>query len=411
MNAAKIIHAGAVKVTMEEPVVVDQAPSKPVEPSPYAITEQAAVWGRYRMPKIYRMPGGSILLNFSMSIDHFYDHGRTAPVFESKDGGLTWEKTKWPHPAITGQHPVISPIGGGDFYCIAQRAGIRVDGYEMPVQVGTYMDSMGFKIYRLSECPDGLINWFRDIDAVRWSPGAGWTVEKAEWDHEGQLIFTYNDKPQNIPGDWSQKVFTEHPVVCGDNELYIADYWTIYENGGKVPPNWECSLMASRDNARSWKRRSVVMSLPIATAEPVIEMNHAGELVCVVRTEQKEPVLPRSMYMAISKDKGYTWDEPRTVLGYGVLPRLLQLENGVMALSYGRAPGTWISFSVDGGHSWTEPYVVIDEEGKASSCGYTSMLAIGPEAFMIAYGDIHVKNADGEECKTILVRKVTVNPA
>lgn len=140
--------------------------------------------------------------------------------------------------------------------------------------------------------------------------------------------------------------------------------------------------------------------------EPVIEMNQAGELVCVMRVEGNNP---RSMYLVHSKDNGYTWSEPQTILGYGVFPRLLQLENGIMVLAYGRSPGTWISFSLDGGYSWTQPQVILDETGKATSCGYTSMVALDRDTFLLAYGDIHFPNAKGEPCKSILVRQITVS--
>ena len=410
MEAIKINAKETVRVNMKEPVLVDQAPSKPEDASPYDLTETAKNWGRYRMPKIYRMPGGAIALTYSMSIDHYYDQGRVSPLFVSKDEGKTWAKAEWPHPGLSGMHPVISPVFGGEYYTIPARNGIRLDEYEIMPEP-TPLAARGWSAYRMADCPKAVTEWYKNIAAVRWTPGNGWAEENLQWDHEKQFVWFYDDKPQNIPGWWGQALYLEHPLVrCGD-ELFVAEYWTQYENdGGSLPENWECYLLVSGDNARSWKRRSTIASLSEVPAyEPALEMNQSGEFVCAIRTEQHMKASP--MRITYSRDKGHTWDEPKTILGYGVFPQLLQLDNGVMALSYGRAPGTWVSFSVDGGRSWTEPYAIIDEAGKASSCGYTSLLAVGRDTFLLAYGDIHCENAAGEERKSILVRQITVNTA
>jgi hypothetical protein len=407
MNAAEIIEKDIVNVIMEESVLVEQASSKPEDSSQYEITESAKAWGRYRMPKIYKMPDNTIALTYSMSIDHYYDQGRISPLFISQNEGKTWEKSSWPHPGLSGMHPVVSPVFDGEYYTIPARNGIRLDGRGMPEPKS--LKPHGWSYYKWAGCPQDVTDWYKNINAMRWSPKSGWTEEDLCWDHEGQFIWSYNDIPQNIPGEWGQALYLEHPIIRCGNKLFVAEYWTQYETaGGSIPDNWESYLLVSSDNGRSWKRRSTIASLSAVPAyEPTLELNHAGEFVCVIRTEYGNP---STMYVMYSKDKGHNWSEPKSVLGYGVFPQLLQLDNGVMALSYGRSPGTWISFSTDGGHSWTKPYVIIDEAGKKSSCGYTSLLALGRDTFLLAYGDIHCKNTAGEECKSILTKKITVNP-
>jgi len=412
METIKIIEKDIVSVNMDEPVLVDQAPGKPEDFPPYAVTEEAKRWGRYRMPKVYKMPDDTIALTYSMSIDHYCDQGRDSPLFVSGDGGKTWEKRPWPHPGLSGMHPVVSQVFGGEYYTIPSRGGIRLDGYEKSASAELKIGSLPFAAHRMSDYPKEVADWYKDIKAMRWSPAAGWTQENAVWDHEGQYIWSYDDKPQNIPGHWGQSLYFEHPVIrCGD-ELFIADYWTQYENAdGSLPKNWGSYLMVSGDNARSWKRRSNITPEYVSAAEPALAQNHAGEFVCAIRSDSASLTgTAPTMYLMHSKDMGYTWDAPKPVLGYGVFPQLLQLENGIMALSYGRAPGTWVSFSPDGGYSWTKPYAILDEAGKASSCGYTSLLALGCDTFLLAYGDIHCKNREGEECKSILVKKITVRP-
>ena len=47
---------------------------------------------------------------------------------------------------------------------------------------------------------------------------------------------------------------------------------------------------------------------------------------------------------------------------------------------------------------------------RSVSCGYTSLLATGPDRFLIIYSDFKYKNAAGEIRKAIKVREVIVRP-
>ena len=85
----------------------------------------------------------------------------------------------------------------------------------------------------------------------------------------------------------------------------------------------------------------------------------------------------------------------------------------MLVLSFGR-PGVWLSFSLDGGYSWTKPQAIIAGDPKKPmihSSGYTSLLALGKDSFLLAYDDWQMPNAKGEPCKTILVRRITVEKA
>ena len=96
----------------------------------------------------------------------------------------------------------------------------------------------------------------------------------------------------------------------------------------------------------------------------------------------------------------------------GVLPRLLRLANGVVVLASGR-PGVQLRFSANGrGETWTEPYELVPfaNQKDSVSCGYTSILAAGPDRFLIIYSDFKHKNAAGETRKAIKVREVVVTP-
>jgi sarcosine oxidase gamma subunit len=94
----------------------------------------------------------------------------------------------------------------------------------------------------------------------------------------------------------------------------------------------------------------------------------------------------------------------------GVLPRLLRLANGVVVLSSGR-PGVQLCFCADGmGTAWSEPLELLPyaNEKEQVSCGYTSLLAIGPDRFLIIYSDFKYPTPTGELRKAIKVREVVV---
>ena len=76
------------------------------------------------------------------------------------------------------------------------------------------------------------------------------------------------------------------------------------------------------------------------------------EIVCVDRMDQATTHDPhRSTMLARSSDNGRTWSEPERVASSSVTPHLVKLENGVVALVFGR-PGVHVQFSADGCRSW-----------------------------------------------------------
>ncbi len=118
------------------------------------------------------------------------------------------------------------------------------------------------------------------------------------------------------------------------------------------------------------------------------------------------------MLLVHSSDDGHSWTQPKPLFDFGVFPRLLQLDNGVMVLSFGR-PGAWLSFSTDGGHAWTPPQAIITgdaRDSQAHSCGYTSLVALGEREFLVVYSEFQRANAKGQPCKSILSRRVSVAP-
>ncbi len=400
LEKASIIATGTVKVRMEEPVLIDQA------------SPQVKEWGPYRMPKVFRLPGGELGLTFAVGLDLLQAQGKSSPLFVSSDGGKSWRRSTFPHPRMNGMNPLIVPIGDGEYYCLPAGNGLPADVAQMPKPLYERGGGYGtaFRLYRLEDCPAAVQRWFQEQKAVRWSPKTGvWREEALDWDRLNQVVYCYLE-----PGDkwWTQKVYMEVPPVVDGKELLFADYWTLYSVDGKAPGNWQCSLMASGDNGRTWRRRSVMIDGEAYgdVGEPTLVRNTAGELVSIIR---RDPMPKLPTLIIYSRDHGRTWTRPKEMFDRGAFPQLLLLQNGVMVHSFGR-PGVWLSFSLDGGHAWTQPQAVIAGDpanNTRHSCGYTSLLAVGRDSFLIAYSEFERPNPQGLPAKAILIRKIAVRPA
>jgi len=108
-----------------------------------------------------------------------------------------------------------------------------------------------------------------------------------------------------------------------------------------------------------------------------------GDLLCIMRTGSRS-----TMYQSRSKDRGATWSEPENVGWPGVHPRLMLLDNGVLACSagrgmYGHPQITYVMFSLDGtGEKWEYPMAFHTGGG----CSYTTNMKRDGK-FYVVYSD------------------------
>jgi hypothetical protein len=187
---------------------------------------------------------------------------------------------------------------------------------------------------------------------------------------------------------------------------------------GSMDPKGGAFFYGSADYGHSWTvlgripyqpdtRRDPKGAERAGFTEPATEMLPDGSLLCVLRTTDGLGVGP--MYSSRSTDGGRTWTRPEAFSENGVLPRLLQLANGVMVLSSGR-PGVQLRFSADGhGARWTKPFEMLPWAGDvwAGTCGYTGLLPTGPDRFLMTYSNFEYPTAAGRR-KAIMVREVRV---
>jgi hypothetical protein len=142
-------------------------------------------------------------------------------------------------------------------------------------------------------------------------------------------------------------------------------------------------------------------------SEPGFIVLKDGSFLCVMRTS--DGAGPGPMYSTRSTDLGKTWLTPKPITSNGVLPQLLQLESGIIALSSGR-PGVQLRFATDkSGTIWTEPIELLPQSKSTNSCAYTDLLQTGPDKFLLVYSDFLHKTPDGQMRKAIKVREITVS--
>jgi hypothetical protein len=314
--------------------------------------------------------------------------------------------------------PNVSYVGNGEFFMFPVGKGMRFDGMKNlppPVELVAAEYGQRFNYYKLNECPDDVQAWYKDTRALRWTPETGWKEEPVTYVHDRRIVFSFNDEYQNVPGDWGQRTWMENRIARNGStgELYYGDYWTMYEDeNGQFPAKWRTSLMASNDGGRTWERRGVITHPAESMCEPMVEMNRNGEWVCVVRGIT-------TMFKSHSTDGGYTWTHPQPIYGYGVLPQLLQLNNGVMVLGFGRTAEpnpneTILLFSTDGGYTWGNKQVVLSEGNiNPMSCSYTSLLALNENSFLFGFPGAHTRFPDRyvsppDTRKQLLARRVIV---
>lgn len=90
------------------------------------------------------------------------------------------------------------------------------------------------------------------------------------------------------------------------------------------------------------------------------------------------------IYMSISDDGGNNWSSPDPITTHGVWPDAIQLENGIIAVSYGR-PGNWLMFNDGKSESWG-PFIPFYNDLYPPDCGnYISMAEVAPNILLVVY--------------------------
>jgi len=390
------------------------------EPQVIVVADKPQGWGYYQFPNIGRLANGDIHASWNLAPDAIESYGLgSVGSAISKDGAKTWQYAVPDSSQITGYK-----LANGEMIRVVDPKPVKVSAINMPAAIGKTnfrYRKTNFTFYRLNDMPTGVNGIFFNRMA---KGGTQWKLEQAKLTDPKAVRYSSRDL---VPIVWWGDIHT-----MKDGSLLAGVYPGYYiKDNGEIDKQMGVVFHRSTDGGHSWKFQGRIPFTPdrtidamasdrIGFSEPTYEVLPDGSLLCVIRSADGDGVTNGvgngPLYASRSTDMGVTWSRPEAISPAGALPRLLTLKNGVIVLSSGR-PGVQIRFNKTGNSkTWTDPLEMLPYDSKsmevqyAVSCGYTGLLATGPNRFLMIYSDFKHKNAAGEERKAIKVREVIVDP-
>lgn len=376
------------------------------EPVVISVADQPQPWGFFQFPHIGIKTDGTMQVKWNMKPDAMSAYGMEGSgSASSADGGKTWRiQTKT---ETTGD--VV--LANGDKLEIGTPKPINIENLNMPKPVFSSAQSktttkQPTSYYRLNELP-------ADCQAVylkRLKKG------ETQWQDEKATLIDPN-AARHTSGGVMPVIWWGDMRQAADGSLIAGVYPGSYvDDNGKLVPKSNIFFYRSTNNGHTWHVQGRIMykadtladakgNKRMGFTEPAFEILHDGTFVCVSRTSDGNGIGP--MYISYSKDMGKTWTTPKAFSANGVLPQLLQLKNGILVLSSGR-PGVQLRFTADA-QTWTDPFEMLPyhSEKDQVSCGYTGLLPVSDDSFLLVYSDFKYKTLSGQIRKAIKVRQIT----
>lgn len=349
-------------------------------------------WGRWQFPTLEAGPAGKFLLFVHVEQDSAAAYGKARKSFVSTNKGRTWREDAG---AASGPYGLELP--NGEWLRTDTVPATPVAQVQLPAQRAERVSyKTPYQLYLLDELPPNLRNIYFQRFTTQWSA-------------ESQPL-NDPDALRYATGGLIPQIWWGDMKVLPDKTIVALTY--PYYHRSQPTPFTSTASYRSTDNGRSWRKVGhILYNEPDRRrdgfTEPALELLSNGDLLAVLRTTDGNGVGP--MYQARSTDSGVTWSAPKAFVETGVMPRLLQLKNGVLVLSSGR-PGVDLRFSTDRGQTWSKPTQLIPlpdpAKIQADSCGYTSLLPLGQDRFLVAYSWFTPPSGR----KSIYVREVRVRP-
>jgi hypothetical protein len=257
------------------------------------------------------------------------------------------------------------------------------------------------------------------------------TVARNQW---------WNEKGEPVGEDVSPWWFKPWPhwgpydiAVLDDDTLIWAMAIAHPASAELNRPIFGVAAMASTDKGKTWRFRGLIAhdtdrsERGYSCDEHSMQRLPNGDLLCVMRTlmgDQKG--IAHWLAAARSSDGGFTWSKPEPIAPFSVTPILMALDNGCVAVAYGR-PGVYVRASSDSGQSWSEGLNVVgppesrlikeswwdvrydDNSLTKISCGNLGAVVTGPDRFVLAYSDFRHRQVEGKWVKAVMVREFRVS--
>ena len=381
------------QIILGEPVLVHQAPVEVKE------------WGPWQFPHLERLADGRIHIEFHVEADSVTAYGLPTRHALSADDGGTWQAVA----DRDARGGLLLP--NGDRLLPVQLQSRNRDEVVLPEPVLVQEDAPNriTHIYRAADLPADLSGW----RFLRLRSGeAAWVEETASVRVPGEIRIVR----EGMYAFWPS-FHHGRSQLAPDGSIWEAIHTKRIVNG-KVQPANNILYLQSVDSGYTWDVLSEILYQPDREADPHADQRDGftepefnfmpdGSVLCLIRTHDLLGVGP--LYWSRSLDSGETWSHPRVLDDCGVWPRMLTLGNGVTLASYGR-PGLYVRATADpAGLEWESRVVAVQPaEGRRDTCSYSALLALDDRTALLAYSDFNYPDEQGRNCKTILVRTVTV---
>ena len=416
---------------------------KPVYSVP--INENTKKWGVYSIPRMWRDISGKLVIRFNGEMDcGDTDNMQIIPnlYFVSDDDGKTWIQD----PGGDDNYPIDILNGIGTPYT---KVGTSTIAFREKKDRKSIKNAPARKQFRL---PNGeaIVNSYRYGDIQDECKG----IERLRYTSLGELAdvlpaeinFPEREILVNVKGyngaeyvDVEQRVkqcIFKNTYICSVTPL--SDGTLIAVSCGQNPDVCDhysgiAYLLESSDMGLTWKKRSTIagdINMPFGYTgdghEVSLAVTKTGALICAMRMEMslnpnKATPICDTM-IAISRDNGYTWEQPFSVSDSSVTPQVISFENGSVAVVYGR-PGVHFKVSADDGKTWSKSYSIIgktleeyrqdgvsDADSKYfDTCSYSNVFVekIESNTMLVLYTNLKYDEGDGQNHKAAFVRTVT----
>ena len=322
-------------------------------------------------------------------------------VFISRDMGKTW--------AV--QDTYVHPFSDGKGVRIEMAVGV-LHGFLSQMSDGSYVGMGGNIVNHLLRKDQEHIPYittlrrYKSLDDIL----AGKYEDDFARVDVPELAFQKGDSDHLYTGNIEGKI-----IELDNGDWIVAMSGRFKQDKIRVPyhkweayqfRNWVC---ISKDKGRSWSylatigdpEKDILPKLAEGYNETSLLKLDGNKILAVMRTggnPNAEGTMEKYTYLAaaVSEDGGKTWQAPQPIAPYGVFPRLLRMNNGMIACSSGR-PGVFLIFSRDDGKTWTQPQWVTRYHAKWGECssGYSSFAETDEEVISIIYDDV-VRDSDGK---------------
>ena len=219
------------------------------------------------------------------------------------------------------------------------------------------------------------------------------------------------------------ELFPDHSMIQLRDGSLMASVQGNFPYDATWPQGWRTLVVRSTDRGRTWNYLSTVSAdleaeFDDGFCEAVLLTIPNGDILCTMRTgglctgaddpkvlKGNKLVLSEGdvrfvcdpLHLSLSTDDGMSWSPPRPISEFGVYPNAILMEDGLIALCFGR-PGNWIMFSLDYGKTWTDPMKINDAPESIDAGHYNSLVEVEPGKLLLGYAQ---NDPDDHTCSEI----------